>query len=79
MPRQPGWMHVAMSHGAGDVAVMRELDWGGRHACPPVLLFLFIAVCDLFLPTVAQVLRGPRQAQSLLGCAPGGGAQHDGP
>ena len=30
-------MHVAMSHGAGDVAVMRELDWCTRHKCPHVL------------------------------------------
>ena len=49
---------------------------------PSCLVFLFIernAVCDLVLHTVAQVLRGPRQAQSLLGCAPGGGALLDVP
>ena len=30
-----------MSHGAGDVALMRELDWTTRHRCSLSFLFNF--------------------------------------
>jgi len=40
MPTHNMWMRMAMGHGAGDAALMRELDWITRHRC--LLFFLTV-------------------------------------
>ena len=43
-PMTKQWTYIAMSHGAGDAELMRQLDWCARHKCPPVLSFCLSSV-----------------------------------
>ena len=45
---RPGWIDVAMSHGAGDAAMMRELDWVSRHMC-------LFTICVIYIDIYAHI------------------------